>query len=248
MLIIPTIEGTIDRRLLVNYRVDPHYLQRILPHPFRPKLIHGMGLAGICLIRLKDIRPHPLPAMLGLDSENAAHRIAVTWEEDGAEQEGVYIPRRDTSSPFNTLIGGRLFPGEHHHAQFQVIERDDLFHIRLTSDDQETFVEVAAAIAPELDEHSIFASVEEASEFFEPGARGYSVTRQADKLDTLELHCSNWKMEPLQLISARSSFFEDSDRFPPGAAELDSALLMRGIRHEWHVRAPFMISRNLVEA
>jgi hypothetical protein len=27
---IPTLEGTIDRRLLVNYRVDPAYLQRLL--------------------------------------------------------------------------------------------------------------------------------------------------------------------------------------------------------------------------
>jgi hypothetical protein len=54
---IPTLEGTIDRRLLVNYRVDPDYLQRLLPGPFRPKLIHGMGIAGICLIRLKQLRP-----------------------------------------------------------------------------------------------------------------------------------------------------------------------------------------------
>jgi len=59
---IPTLEGTIDRRLLVNYRVDPDSLQRLLPGPFRPKLIHGMGIAGICLIRLKQLRPEALPA------------------------------------------------------------------------------------------------------------------------------------------------------------------------------------------
>jgi hypothetical protein len=74
---IPTLEGTIDRRLLVNYRVDPDSLQKLLPGPFRPKLIYGMGIAGICLIRLKQIRPRALPAFLGFSSENAAHRIAV---------------------------------------------------------------------------------------------------------------------------------------------------------------------------
>jgi hypothetical protein len=27
---IPTLEGIIDRQLLVNYRVDPDYLQRLM--------------------------------------------------------------------------------------------------------------------------------------------------------------------------------------------------------------------------
>src|SRR5579885_2523048 len=141
---ILTIEGTIDRRILVNYRVDPDYLQRLLPSPFRPKRIHGMGIAGICLIRLKEMRPRSLPALIGFSSENAAHRIAVEWEENGVYREGVYIPRRDTASQFNTLIGGRFFPGVHHHAHFQVSEHDDAFSIQIASDDGETQVMVEA--------------------------------------------------------------------------------------------------------
>src|SRR5260370_31308148 len=104
MYILP-LEGTIDRRPLVNYRVDPQYLQRLLPDPFRPKRIHGMGIAGICLIRLKQIRPRSLPSLPGLSSENAAHRIAVEWEEQRAYREGVDIPQRDTPSQFNTSVG-----------------------------------------------------------------------------------------------------------------------------------------------
>src|SRR5258708_34420133 len=98
---IPRLEGTIDRRLLVNYRVEPAYLQRLLPGPFRPKLIHGMGIAGICLVRLQQIRPRALPAAFGLSSENAAHRTAVEWEVKGEHRGGVYFPRLDTSWPFN---------------------------------------------------------------------------------------------------------------------------------------------------
>ena len=236
---IPTLEGTIDRRLLVNYRVDPDYLQRLLPGPFRPKLIHGMGIAGICLIRLKQIRPRALPAPLGFSSENAAHRIAVEWEEHGEFREGVYIPRRDTSSQFNTFMGGRLFPGVHHHASFQVTEEDEAFSVQMASDDGETRVAVEVHIASHLPEHSIFASLEEASAFFEHGSLGYSVTHKAGKLDSLELRCRNWKVEPLQVTKAQSSFFDDQERFPPGSAELDCALLMRAIRHEWYVREPF---------
>src|SRR5262245_56038903 len=98
----PTLTGIIDRRILINFRVAPEVAARVVPPPFRPTLVEGFAVGGICLIRLKDIRPHGWPAAVGITSENAAHRIAVTW--DGGE--GVYIPRRDTMSRINRLIGG----------------------------------------------------------------------------------------------------------------------------------------------
>ena len=95
---IPVLRGLIDRRILVNYRVDASVLAKLVPQPFRPKLNHGYGIAGICLIRLKHARPRLFPKTLGVSSENAAYRIAVEWEQDGKITEGVFIPRRDTSS------------------------------------------------------------------------------------------------------------------------------------------------------
>jgi hypothetical protein len=242
---LPTLEGIIDRRLLVNYRVDPVYLQRLLPAPFRPKLMHGMGIAGICLIRLTHLRPRTLPALIGVSSENAAHRIAVVWEERGVEREGVYIPRRDTSSPFNTFVGGKLFPGVHHHAHFDVTEGEEAFSIQIASDDGEVRVAVEARVTSDLSEHSIFGSLEEASAFFEQGSLGYSVTREAGRLDGVELCCQHWKVEPLQVIQAQSSFFDDPARFPAGTVALDDALLMRAIPHTWKVRAPFRSTERL---
>src|SRR5688572_9935773 len=96
---LPVIAGVIKRRILVNFRVAPEVIQRILPYAFRPKLYEGHAIAGICLIRLEQIRPIEFPAFLGISSENAAHRIAVEWRDaDGITREGVYIPRRDTGS------------------------------------------------------------------------------------------------------------------------------------------------------
>ncbi|MGC0317472.1 hypothetical protein QBC98_005979 [Kitasatospora acidiphila] len=53
----PTMASTVERRLLVNYRVDPDIAARLLPAPLRPKLSHGQAVAGICLIRLGAVRP-----------------------------------------------------------------------------------------------------------------------------------------------------------------------------------------------
>jgi uncharacterized protein YqjF (DUF2071 family) len=107
---IPVVRGVIDRRILVNYHVDPGVLAPLLPAPFRPKVHHGVGMVGICLIRLKNVRPTFLPSWLGISSENAALRTAVEWDDRGAIREGVYVRRRDTNSWLNSLAGGRLFP------------------------------------------------------------------------------------------------------------------------------------------
>lgn len=223
----------IRRRILVNYRVDPEVLGKLLPPPFRPKLHRGAAVAGICLIRLEQIRPVAVPAVLGIASENAAHRMAVVWDDAGREREGVYIPRRDSDSLLNQLAGGRLFPGEHHRASFRV--RDDGAQIELAMDsaDASVSVEVRGVVDERLPDHSIFASLEEASRFFEGGSLGYSATRSCDRFDGVRLETHTWSVRPLRLERARSSYFAAPGLFPAGSAELDSALLMRDIDHEW---------------
>lgn len=233
---IPVVKGIIDRRILVNYRVDPEVLARILPKPFQPELTGDAGMAGVCLIRLTQLRPQLMPSFMGISSENAAHRMAVQWEQGGERRTGVFIPRRDTSSRFNTLVGGRLFPGEYQHARFQVSERDGYHRVILDSDDRRTHLAVEGQVASELPHASVFNSLQEASEFFEQGSLGYSVTRQAGRFDGLELRSFAWKVQPLAVERVESSFFEDRSLFPPGSVEFDSALLMRGIDHEWHGR------------
>lgn len=233
---IPVIRGIIDRRILANFHIDPVVMARILPAPFRPKLVNGYAIGGICLIRLTRIRPRFLPFPWGLRSENAAHRIAVEWDIDGQSQEGVFIPRRDTNSRLNTLVGGALFPGIHHHAQFTVKESDDCFSVTMQSDDGNARLHVSGTVTDRLSDSSAFSSLAEASEFFQLGALGYSVTRTVGRYDGLELRCRHWQVEPLEIQEIASSYFEDQSRFPRDSVEFDCALLMRGIHHEWHGR------------
>jgi hypothetical protein len=231
---IPVIRGIIDRRILVNYRVEPDALARMLPKRFRPKLVNGSGMAGVCLIRLKHIRPKFLPYFFGLSSENAAHRIAVEWEQDGVQREGVFIPRRDTSSWLNARVGGTLFPGEHHRAKFDVQEQNDHYRIVLDSDDHKTHLLVEGQASTELSKGSVFGSLQEASDFFQRGALGYSVTATPGEFDGLELRSLKWHVSPLAIEKVESSFFQNRSLFPPGSVHFDCALLMRGIDHEWH--------------
>lgn len=238
---IPKIHGVIRRRLLVNFRIDPDVAQRQIPAPFRPKLHAGYAVGGICLIRLENIRPKRFPGILGLSSENAAHRFAVVWDDAAGEQEGVYIPRRDSGSLLNHLAGGRLFPGEHHRASFQIVDTGDSVQLQMKSADHSVCVSVVAAAVPEFPSGSIFESLEAASAFFEPGSLGYSAKAGSRNLDGIVLTTRNWVVQPLRVDSVNSSYFADQSRFPAGSIAFDCALIMRDIAHEWHSAAEMYV-------
>jgi hypothetical protein len=105
-------------------------------------------------------------------------------------------------------------------------------------------IEIAFAghVTEHLSPTSIFPSVEAAAGFFSLGATGYSATHAQGHYHGMELHSLNWTVSPLAIDEAKSCFFDDQDRFPPGLAELDCALLMRGIEHEWRSRPDLYLS------
>ena len=229
---LDTLTGTIERRLLINYRVDPNVAADILPAPFKPALVGNYAIAGICLIQL-SVRPTWLPKRASFRSLNGAHRIAVSLP-DGSD--AVYIPRRDTNSRLNTLIGGRLFPGAHHLATITAQDHGDRMSMELTSRDASTHVGVTVSTADRLPETSVFDSVQHVSDFFEQGSLGYSATSRGGCFDGLELRAQNWSVTPLVVENVNSSYFADRTLFPDGSAALDNALLMREIHHTWHSR------------
>jgi hypothetical protein len=230
-MIIPAIKGIIDRRILINFTVDPDIISRIIPMPFRPRIYREKAIVGICLIRLKKIRPKGLSDLISLSSENGAHRIAVEWDEKDKVKQGVFIPRRDTSSRINSFVGGRIFPGRHFHAKFDVKESAGNYHIAFKSSDGTT-ISIDACRTNEFNGDSIFQDLETASEFFQRGAVGYSPS--GNKFEGLELRAFKWQVDPLTVSKVQSSFFEDVSVFPKGSVKFDNALLMSGIDHEWH--------------
>lgn len=231
-----SVEAVIRRRLLVNFRVRPDILAQTLPAPFEPRLIRGWGMAGICLIGLGNLRPGGVPAVLGLRTENAAHRFAVEWSDETGRRQGVYIPRRDTNSALVRALGGRLFPGVYHPGTFSVDEDQGSVSVRVNSADGQTNAFVSGRLSDRLAEGSIFESMDEASRFFEVGSLGFSPSADPNHLDGLELVSKWWKVQSLQVETLESAFFGNTDVFPAGCIEFDSALIMREVPCRWQSR------------
>jgi hypothetical protein len=231
------ISGRIEHRLLMNYRADPEVVRRLLPSPFRPQVLDGRAVVGVCLIRLSGLRPRGAPARLGLQTDNAAHRFAVEWDTDDGVSRGVYIARRDSDSLITTLAGGRLFPGVHHRAHFDVGGRPSELHIGVQSRDGRVAIDVDVDLNEDglgaLAGSELFHSASDASAFFEGGSIGWSPDRRGTVLQGVELCTDAWHVEPVTVRAASSSYFDDETLFPKGSIELDCALVMRGVPVIW---------------
>lgn len=227
------LEGLIDRRILVNVRLRLDVAESIVPPPFRPQLVRGWAVAGVCLIRLRQIRPQGMPAYFGVSSENAAHRIAVEWEHQGQTLHGVYIPRRDTGSRINALAGGRLFPGLHHLRRFSAKEQGGRFQIRIEGEGSSPPILELAVAKSTQHQSQLFGSVEAAREFFRQGAVGYSPSNNEREFDGIELRASNWALTPLSVNHFHSQFLEEMTGIR-SASDVDSAYLMEHVAHSWH--------------
>ena len=172
-MLTDAVQCTIERRLLVNFRIAPEVLARQLPHPLRPLDVNGWAVGGVCFLRLGRLRPERAPRWVGLTTENVAHRYAVEWDVDGGVRSGVYVPRRDTDSRLVSWSGGRVFSGRYDLAAFQVVEHGSRTQIEIHSRDGAVDLSVDAAESDNL-ESVLFSSVEDAMAFFKRGSLSYS--------------------------------------------------------------------------
>ncbi len=222
-MLVQGVRAQLRRRLLLSYRLDPEVARGLLPSGFRPQLVDGSAVAGVCVLGLERIRPRWAPDQWGLRSENAAHRMAVEWDGDGRTEQGVFIFERHSSAWYPVVLGGRVFPGVHKAARFTIDESGDRYAVTMEAPDETLSAEVEVG-GPWVS--GLFGSLEEASDFYRAGRIGWSLRQDAATAEPVALSAEGWRVEAGQLRQMRSSFF---DALPAGAAEFDSAVVMRGL-------------------
>ncbi|NUR30332.1 MAG: hypothetical protein HOV83_31520 [Catenulispora sp.] len=231
-----TTAATIARRVLITYAVDPDIAAALLPAPFRPDLSLGPALGGICLLRLRGIRPAGVPARfgvrLGLGMESAAHRLAVEWDTPEGVATGVYVFRRDTDSVLVARLGGLR------HAAFGVIEGGGRYSLAAQSSDGAMNVAFTGEQTAAMPAASVFTGPDVASAFFHCASIGHSPARDGGGHVATRLATPPWRGIPVRADYVQSSFFEDRARFPKGTAVFDSAIAMHDVPARWEPAPP----------
>ena len=234
----PVLQGTIELRVLIVYRLDPSAVLDLIPAPFEAQLVNDFAVGAISLSRLRDVRAQGLPSWLGVSGEHATHSFAVQWTDQHRPAIGVFIPRRHTSSRLTAAFGDRLFPGAYERGDFAVEQHGPDVHVSFASRDPSCAVDAAVSAVDGPTASELFASTDDASKLFRRGAVGYSLRRKGGVLDGIEIRTRTWRIDPARVVHVRSSYFDDVTVFPPGSAVVDSAFVMRDIAADWRAAPP----------
>ena len=231
---LPVLEGIIARRILINFRAAPSIVSGLIPPSLEVITLRGSAVIGVCLIRLEQLRVKGFPELVGISSENMAHRIAVRFPEKGQMREGVFIWRRDTDQKLISLLGGRLFPGVHQSARFEVFETPGALRMQVETKDHAADVDLQAQFGTSWKSTPLFPTFDAAVDFFRKGDCGYSCSLYRGQLEGMRLQTLKWGMEPITVPRVKASFYRKLPGSLDHGIEFDCALAMRGIPHEWH--------------
>jgi hypothetical protein len=230
------LNAHLRRWLLVTYRVDPAVIEASLPFPLRPRLIGGWGVAAVCFTTLGQ-------------TENAGHSFAVEWDYFDGTHAGMYVARRDTDSLLTSHAGGRFFPGVQNPSAFRVADRSELLRVHVLSHDKEVETSLTVEPGPGFQPSTLFASIDEAIQFFSGSRAEYALTRDPLRLDGVAVTTDLSVIEPVRLVAATSTFFGNDLLFPPCSAYVDSAFLMRDVSVDWRALPSLRVAqRALVSA
>jgi len=228
-MLFNSVSGLCERRLILNWRVDPELVVKHLPRPFRPRLVNGKAIVGVDILKLANMRLTGLPGFTGFSTENAVDRVSVEWDEGGAVVKGLYVPYRYSPSAVNTIVSmTRLFPTVFTFANFAFSERGGIY--RVTVRGEQNQFELEARQSKEFSDKSVFKSAKEASDFHRDSRISYSPSADENVLDAVYLKSLDWQAKPLEVKRISCSYVE---RLYPKAA-FDSALIMFDTKHEWH--------------
>ncbi|MEM9023245.1 MAG: hypothetical protein AAGB22_05870 [Bacteroidota bacterium] len=234
MLKFNGINGWIDTKVLVTFRVAPEVLAPAIPAPLELLTVNGHALASVCFVRLVRPRIDGWEAVWGPPSLNSAQRIAVQWPRGGAPQPGVFIHRRETASLLNAVIGGRLLPGKHALRNLRL--RHDGEQVLLTDGHPDALL--AGHRTTDFPTDSVFATAREAAQFAARCEDGYSPGNNPAVLEGLSMRIEVWAPEPLQLDTLAAARLMDPAVVPTGAATLDHALIIRNRYATWTALPP----------
>lgn len=217
--------GTLDRRILILYRMTPGAPQSLLPNSLRPAEVQNWSLAGIAFVRRNIARARLLHASLAA-WQTAVHFVLVHDRTDDAQRLAAWVTRRDCSARWPSWPGAR---GARHHARFQVTERGNGIDLLGDSDDRAMHVALKADLVPVHPEGSLFRSTDQARQCLWEPLTALGLTGESPGPGGT----AQVRFQPLKARLVEASVFEGLAREAGTRVEFDSAYWLRDDELSW---------------
>lgn len=219
-------QGQIDSRVLVNYRVELSVLRERLPAPFRPRSLHGYGVAGLDVFRLAARSRWSRRGDL-----LAVHRIEAVAQFGGQRIPGTYVLRCDVPPGLYVHPFGRFFPNVMHTARLQWdTPEPDRYRLRMGRRNR-PWLEVQAHAGQRFPFDSMMEDLETASAFFGASEAWFAPRFGLTLFEQRRWAFSPWQVHPMLIERLDAPFFRRVMRFPKGSYFFDHALIQHDLRY-----------------
>lgn len=231
--------STIDRRIVVFFRVDPQAAAGALPPGSAAREIKGCGLAGIAIARRRSVPSTWLPDRFSTFHQ-AVHFVLAARTPTPRGGSGAVVARSDTSSRLLVWMGEHgLIRLRQQHARFRVVETREAIELVGDSDDRRMHLALKGRVTRWLPRQSVFGSVAQAHDFVRLDLEDLGLIGPETGSGGAGRGARRSRLQPLALERVEASWFDDSPLATAGALEFDSAFWVRDDELAWSPHAAF---------
>lgn len=231
----PHLVGTVGRRFLISYPVEPALLAPRVPPGGELSTAHGKAWVSACFVRIDDMRPAGAPRALGTGFHYLIHRTrALLPYPDGRRRESVLILEPSIDRRVLSWLG-RLSTGVRFHVRDVTLdESGDGWRLRMSQGGTTLFeAEIARPFEERMPAGSRFADPTEADGFLLGVAHGGQWHPERDRLRLVAETHDPWTTLVGTCRTRRNAFL-DALGAPP--TEADHVITMTGVPHYFGLR------------
>ncbi|WP_166831542.1 DUF2071 domain-containing protein [Thalassoroseus pseudoceratinae] len=227
--------GTVFRRFLISYPVDPHILADYLPPGAECVTHNDCAWVSACFVRMDDMRPSFLPRWMGMGFNYLIHRTRARLPfPDGKLREAVLVLQPNINRPLLSTFGSLLTGVGFKTRQIDFSEDDADWRIQMNHRGKLLFdAEIPKASCSErIVPDSQFSSASEADRFLLGVSFGGEWKNGQQHLKLLPETHDPWETRVCKCISHKNQFLESLglDRLAA-----DHAITMTEIPHYFGV-------------
>jgi uncharacterized protein YqjF (DUF2071 family) len=219
---------------LVNFRMAPETLARVLPPPLEPDVYRGQAFLSVVIAEMEQMRPAFMPPALGITYQQVVYRAVVRC----GDQRGVHFLRSDADNPLMVVMGNLLSFFRFHEARVVRASGAGLHHFDLVAasgdhaDIHATFDVGRGSRA--VPASSVFPDIDKAQRFLVELYTAFRPSSDGATMSSVDIERGRWHIRMVDAPRARFDLMDGSHPFPAGSTTLDSVIYVEDIEYLWH--------------
>ena len=206
------VEAFFEKSIILTYAFPKKTLEKLIPKcveldTFQDKF----AFIAVALVQTKNLRPKGLPAFMGNNFTLIGFRIFVRYTNSkGRKLRGLYILKSETDKKKMEFFGNIFTHYNYGTTDLSIKKSGEEFHVNSKKSNIKIEL-IQKGIDSVLPENSPFKDWKEARRFAGPMPFTFTFDESKNEVLIIEGVRSNWKPEPLEIVSESVVFFEEKN-------------------------------------